>query len=258
MSKHRLLSILSYREKLFKSAAYFIGAALLCGCATAPGGKFSQLKNLVPDKGDVYLYRDDAFFAIGDAFSISVDGQAAGSLYNASYLVLRLPPGLHSLKVAPHALAKSSVKEIDVKPGEASFWQFDFVTGPLANAMFIGSSIQSRDPALAVENMKALSEAATSLVTLKLPTRFATIADVDAVPGLDQRGKEGYLTWLSKSKPRAFVISATGKWNSAWGTKPTDLGDPKDPTERALLKCKKRGLNDCKVYALDENVVWEK
>jgi hypothetical protein len=253
-----LSCVSGYRGKLTRNVICFIGVALLCGCVTAPGKKFSHLTELVPDQGDVYLYRENDLYAIGDAFPVFVDGQRVGDLYNASYLVLRLAPGLHSLKVAPNELAKSSVTEIDVKPGERSFWNFYFLTGPLANPFYLGSSIRFRDRNPAVRHLIFSTEAAAGMITLQLPALFASISDVNAVPGLDQRGKEGYVSWLSKPTPRAFVISAGGKWNAAWGTKTKDFGEPKDPTERALLHCKKRGLNDCKVYALDDNVVWKK
>jgi hypothetical protein len=81
--------------------------------------------------------------------------------------------------------------------------------------------------------------------------------DVDAVPGLDERGKQGYRLWLTKKTPRAFVVASDGRWNSAWGTKPLKAGDPADPAERAMALCARAGKPDCKLYAVDDEVVWK-
>jgi hypothetical protein len=81
--------------------------------------------------------------------------------------------------------------------------------------------------------------------------------DVDAVPGLDERGKQGYRLWLTQKTPRAFVVASDGRWNSAWGTTPQKAGDPTDPAERAMALCARAGKPDCKLYAVDEKIVWQ-
>jgi len=83
----------------------------------------------------------------------------------------------------------------------------------------------------------------------------AGIDDVDAVP-LNERGKQGYRDWLTKKMPRAFVIGEGGAWNSSWGTTPANLGEPNDPVQRAMQNCQKRGVKNCKLYAVDDRVVW--
>lgn len=82
------------------------------------------------------------------------------------------------------------------------------------------------------------------------------IDDVNSVPMLDDRGKQGYRDWLGKPMPRAFVIAEGGKWNSTWGTNPRNSEDPKDPTQRAMVQCQRRGLKSCRLYAVDDRVVW--
>jgi hypothetical protein len=80
--------------------------------------------------------------------------------------------------------------------------------------------------------------------------------DVDAVPGLNERGKEGYRLWLTKKTPRAFVVASDGRWNATWGTNPPDPNDPRNPAERAMAQCVRAGKPDCKLYAVDDDVVW--
>jgi dienelactone hydrolase len=85
---------------------------------------------------------------------------------------------------------------------------------------------------------------------VKIPkTEFATIDNIDAVPYLRGKGREQYQVFLSKSTPRAFAMSSTGAWSWA------EDGD--DPVEQALLDCQKNSAQPCKLYAVDNNVVWE-
>ena len=83
----------------------------------------------------------------------------------------------------------------------------------------------------------------------------AKLEDVDAVPLLNERGKQGYREWLQKSPPRAFVIAEGGAWQSAWG-KPQNQNEPLDPVERAMQRCQQRALTKCRLYAVDYRVVW--
>jgi hypothetical protein len=49
--------------------------------------------------------------------------------------------------------------EVGVEAGKAAFYQYDFVTGPLANFFFAGSSIQPRERELALVELKQLKAA---------------------------------------------------------------------------------------------------
>ncbi|TFV91582.1 dienelactone hydrolase [Oxalobacteraceae bacterium OM1] len=85
---------------------------------------------------------------------------------------------------------------------------------------------------------------------VKIPkTEYASIENVDAVPYLGPRAREQYQVFLSKTNPRAFAISPTGAWSWA------EDGD--DPVEQAMLDCQKNSSQPCKLYAVDNNVVWE-
>lgn len=79
-------------------------------------------------------------------------------------------------------------------------------------------------------------------------TDFAELTDVDKIPNLNADGREGYTLFLSKELPRAFAISSSGGW--AWASK------GQDPNSRAIASCNKHGKGACKLYAVDEMVVW--
>lgn len=79
-------------------------------------------------------------------------------------------------------------------------------------------------------------------------TDFAALDDVGAIPYLKEKGREQYRAFLDKSLPRAFAISASGVWSWA------EDGD--DPTERVIANCRKLSAQSCKLYAVDDHVVW--
>jgi dienelactone hydrolase len=79
------------------------------------------------------------------------------------------------------------------------------------------------------------------------PTNFAPL---DATPPyLRSAGQAGYKAFLDKSVPRAFALSQSGAWGWA------EDGD--DPAERALANCQKNSRTQCKLYAIDDYVVWK-
>jgi dienelactone hydrolase len=80
-------------------------------------------------------------------------------------------------------------------------------------------------------------------------TAFAKLEDVEAVPLLRDSGRKGYSSFLKLSLPRAFAIGPTGAWGYA------TEGD--DPAARALANCLKNSKEPCRLYAVDEDVVWQ-
>ncbi len=79
-------------------------------------------------------------------------------------------------------------------------------------------------------------------------TTYATIDNIDALPYLKNKGREQYQVFLSKPYPRAFALSSSGAWSWA------EDGD--DPVEQVLADCQKNSTQPCKLYAVDNNVVW--
>lgn len=85
---------------------------------------------------------------------------------------------------------------------------------------------------------------------------YAAIDDLDAIPYLSDRGRAGYREWLGKGTPRAFALSNDGHWASTWGLKPADPDAPIDPAERALRNCERSAQQPCRLYAVNNAVVW--
>jgi hypothetical protein len=232
---------------------------MLASCATAPGGQFSRLAETPSEMGDVYIYRQSALYAKAGAFKVTVDGKPAGSLFDGSYLLLRMNPGVHTLSVDPCLTCFSSTLQIQANAGNQIFLEYYFETGLLANSLFIGSSIEPRPIGTATADLKALNAAtADQFVRIESAGQFATIENVGAVPYLNARGRDGYKEWLKHSPPRAFAIRSDGRWSGTWGLKPSTPTEPNDPAQRALARCNPQGTSPCKLYAVDNSVVWEK
>jgi len=80
------------------------------------------------------------------------------------------------------------------------------------------------------------------------PSNYAAMDNIDAVPYLREKGRAAYRSFLAKFSPKAFAVSPTGAWSWA------EEGD--DPVERALDSCQKTSNQPCKLYAVDDYVVW--
>jgi len=80
------------------------------------------------------------------------------------------------------------------------------------------------------------------------PTGYATVDAVTAVPFLDEHGREGYENFLHQYSSRAFAVSDSGAWSWAEG------GD--DPMSVALNGCQKQSSDPCRLYAVNNAVVW--
>jgi dienelactone hydrolase len=72
------------------------------------------------------------------------------------------------------------------------------------------------------------------------------IEDVSAVPNLNDAGREGYRRFLWSASPRAFALSENGHWASRTGP---------DAQKEALDGCAKRGGLQCRLYAVDQELV---
>ena len=82
-------------------------------------------------------------------------------------------------------------------------------------------------------------------------SQFAPVSQIDAVPFLKESGRKGYERFLTGETPRAFAVSPSGAWGLALARE--------DSLARALSNCNKNTPKlDCKLYAVDEDVVWVK
>lgn len=80
-------------------------------------------------------------------------------------------------------------------------------------------------------------------------TDYAALDDIAAVPYLGEAGREAYRQYLGKMTPRAFAVSPNGAW--CWAE------EGEAPDKRALATCAKSSGQDCKLYSVDDYVVWQ-
>ena len=79
-------------------------------------------------------------------------------------------------------------------------------------------------------------------------TEFAPLEDVAAVPHMQEAGRSAYAAFLKKPGPRAFAVSSNGSWG--WASE----GD--EPVAMAISGCQQHTRQPCRLYAIDNDVVW--
>ncbi len=80
-------------------------------------------------------------------------------------------------------------------------------------------------------------------------TGFAKVNDIDKTPLLTDQARAAYAQWLNQPEPRAFAIDPQSK---AYGW--AAIGD--NPYARALANCQRSAKSTCRLYAVDQDVVW--
>jgi predicted small secreted protein len=88
------------------------------------------------------------------------------------------------------------------------------------------------------------------------PTGFAEVSNVEAVPRISERCRDIYRAWIARVAPKGFAVG-TGACGSSSGVRPPKPDLPIDPAERALAICESFGKGACKLYAIDDAVVWK-
>ncbi|MGJ9417346.1 dienelactone hydrolase family protein [Massilia sp. CMS3.1] len=79
-------------------------------------------------------------------------------------------------------------------------------------------------------------------------TDYAQLDDLEAVPFLSENGRRAYADYLTKMTPRAFAVSPSGAWTWA------EEGEA--PEARALITCSAKSREPCKLYSIDDYIVW--
>jgi dienelactone hydrolase len=80
-------------------------------------------------------------------------------------------------------------------------------------------------------------------------TDFAPLADAAKLPHVKQETKDtGYRRFLNADLPRAFAIGPKGEWSFQSG---------EGAMARTLKRCATTAKTDCKLYAVDDAVVWK-
>ncbi|MDP2449981.1 dienelactone hydrolase family protein [Polaromonas sp.] len=87
------------------------------------------------------------------------------------------------------------------------------------------------------------------LTPLPPETDFAALENVIKLPHVKSAGRAGYQAYLMKMIPRAFAIGPDGAWGWA------DGGE--DPLKRALHNCQRHSKGECRLYSVDDFVVWQ-
>jgi hypothetical protein len=82
---------------------------------------------------------------------------------------------------------------------------------------------------------------------------FAQLEQADAVPFLRERGREAYRDFITRPLPRAFAIAPNGAFG--WAFQITNRSQF-DVVQGALQRCNSRANGACRLYALDNRVVW--
>lgn len=145
-------------RRLFIAITVF-AVALLQGCATAPGAPFARLDPVPAGKGHLYVYRKPALYAAGATYKVrAADGALVGELYNASYLLLPVAPGKHRFSIEEASFLKPKTFEVDVKPGQNYFVEYDSSKGLLIGwGLLSDSAVRSEVQGLA--DLKGLNRA---------------------------------------------------------------------------------------------------
>jgi dienelactone hydrolase len=82
------------------------------------------------------------------------------------------------------------------------------------------------------------------------PVPQASIGDLERLPARNDQLLAGYREWLQSPPPRAFAIHPQrGAWGSAWGNA--------QPLTKALENCSLHAGAGCRLYAVDDAVVWK-
>ena len=79
-------------------------------------------------------------------------------------------------------------------------------------------------------------------------TNYAALDDAAAIPYVPERGRDQYRAFLKKDSPRAFAVSTSGAWG--WAE------EGENTNERALAACNTASQIPCKLYTVDNDIVW--
>jgi len=77
------------------------------------------------------------------------------------------------------------------------------------------------------------------------------------VPYLNEGQQAEYQIFLTHTLPRAFAISENGHYATAWSNVPLDKSQPTDPSARALAGCKRQSGQDCQLYVVDNQIIFD-
>ena len=180
------------------------------------------------------------------AFAISPTGQWAGVNGTHPNYVAPSDPSARALQVCEQrAHGPCRLYAVD----DAVVWTGETAAPPVARAPAPAESAPPAAPAPASPQTSGPGHLASG---------YAAIDDIDAIPYLTARGRKGYQEWLGLPLPRAFALAPNGYYWFTSTTRPREADLPVDPGERALLMCERSAKRPCKLYAVNNAVVWVK
>ena len=150
---------LNLPRSIFKAislAAIATAVVLTSGCATPTGAAFTTASAPPDGQAQVYLYRKSALGAVAQSFSVELNKQAMGELFNASYMRLTLAPGEHVLGVSPSAISKTYEIKLTLADKQTQYVEFELPHLLLFNAFLLGSSITARTAEQGAAEMQGL------------------------------------------------------------------------------------------------------
>lgn len=99
--------------------------------------------------------------------------------------------------------------------------------------------------------LERLGFQAPRAVTTAVPTTYAPVYAIDKVPYLTPEARvDGYAKFLGGDLPRAFAVAPNGAWGASWGASV-------EAAKVALERCAKHDAKGCRLYAVDDAVVWQ-
>ncbi|MBO9536999.1 DUF2846 domain-containing protein [Herbaspirillum sp.] len=249
------IAIASFRKLLITAIALS-----LLACTHAPRNK-AEISVQDPGMATIYLYRGLATSEQlrTPPFYATLNNKPVTPLPAGNYISLTVPPGRHHLVVSPGPYGYNRGVTVQAEAGATYFYQFEFKLSE-DHSFFSETALSARDEAIGRNDVKTLTRALANFNDRRLSyrrTNYAGISDIDAVPAINERGREGYRNWLKQKLPRAFVIASNGAWDSSWGMSVTDIPGISDPTTRAMQRCAARQDVVCQAYAINNSVVWK-
>jgi serine protease Do len=88
-------------------------------------------------------------------------------------------------------------------------------------------------------------------------TATADINDLRFLDNYRPSVRTAYLEFLKRPLPRAFALSDNGGSYQAWGRVARDPNDSPDPAVRVISGCEKFHQSRCRLYVVDETVVYK-
>lgn len=119
---------------------------------------------------------------------------------------------------------------------------------PLVVIVRLGNDTEISTPRLA-PGQRETAQVHKDASVIPPPSGFASLGDVAAVPTEGQSCRDVYARYLGLAPPKAIAFSAYGACASRTGP---------DAISSALSACSRDGTRQCRLYAVDSNVVWVK